>query len=89
MEYQEFNTKTTNKYLKNYHIKTNQDAIGLHDEVIALEKDVLGVKNQNKYTLQKLNGEKLSNLSLDTLFANHVECPQSTGPHNNSPSCDS
>ncbi len=54
-----------------FDIKTNQDAIGLHEEVIALEKDILGVRDNNEYTILRLNGEQISNLKFDTLYVNH------------------
>lgn len=54
-----------------FDIETNADAIGLHEGLLALDKNILGAKNQDKYMLYRLNGALVSDMKLDTLIVNH------------------
>ena len=54
-----------------FDIKSNKDAIGLHDKVLALTENILGVQDKGKFTLYEVTGLSASDQLLDTLIVNY------------------
>lgn len=54
-----------------FNIKTKKDAIGLHEKIIAIGKGALAAKDNGKFRVYNLTGERLSDLALDTVYFDH------------------